>query len=58
MCCADHFAALVILYEIQDTSRFPGVGNFISNARFVKCAHKSAGKRMKGEHNKTGNAHH
>ncbi|WP_460058374.1 transposase, partial [Spirochaeta dissipatitropha] len=40
--------ALVILYEIQDISRFPGVGNFISYARLVKCAHESAGKRMKG----------
>lgn len=49
--------ALVLLYEIQDISRFEKVGNFISYARLVKCAHESAGKRMKGGHNKIGNAH-
>jgi len=49
--------ALVILYEIQDIRRFPKVGNFISYARLVKCAHESAGKRTKGGHNKVGNAH-
>jgi transposase len=49
--------SLVILYEIQDIDRFPGVGNFISYARLVKCSHESAGKRMKGSHNKIGNAH-
>jgi hypothetical protein len=35
--------ALVILYEIGDIRRFPKVGNFISYARLVKCAHESAG---------------
>jgi transposase len=49
--------ALVILYEIHDIHRFPSVGNFISYARLVKCAHESAGKRMKGGNNKIGNAH-
>ena len=49
--------ALVILYEIQDISRFPAVGNFISYARLVKCPHESAGKRSGGGNNKIGNAH-
>jgi len=49
--------ALVILYEIHDISRFPAVGNFISCARLVKCPHESAGKRVKGTHNKIGNVH-
>jgi transposase len=49
--------ALVILYEIHDISRFPEVGNFISYARLVKCAHESAGKRVGGGNNKIGNAH-
>lgn len=35
----------------------PSVGNFISYARLVKCSHESAGKRVKGGHNKIGNAH-
>jgi len=49
--------ALVILYEIQDISRFPTVGQFISYSRLVKCPHESAGKRSGGTHNKIGNAH-
>jgi len=49
--------ALVILYEIQDIQRFPAVGNFISYSRLVKCPHESAGKRVKGGHNKIGNSH-
>jgi transposase len=48
---------LVILYEIQDISRFENVGNFISYSRLVKCAHESAGKKSKGNHNKVGNSH-
>jgi len=48
--------SLVILYEIQDINRFPGVGNFISYCRLVKCAHESAGKKTGGGHNKIGNA--
>jgi len=49
--------ALTILYEIGDIARFPRVGNFISYARLVKCAHESAGKRVNGRNNKIGNAH-
>jgi transposase len=50
--------ALVIQYEIHDISRFPKVGNFISYARLVKCAHESAGKRVKtGKNSKIGNVH-
>ena len=49
--------ALVILYEIHDINRFPKVGNFISYARLVKCAHESAGKRSGSGNNKIGNAH-
>ncbi len=49
--------SLVILYEIYDIKRFETVGNFISYFRLVKCSHESAGKKMKGGHNKIGNAH-
>ncbi len=49
--------ALVILYEIHDIGRFPKVGNFISYSRLVKCAHESAGKRMKAKNTKIGNVH-
>jgi transposase len=49
--------ALTILYEIGDISRFARVGNFISYARLVKCAHESAGKRSTGRNGKIGNAH-
>ena len=49
--------ALTILYEIGDIARFPKVGNFISCARLVKCAHESGGKRVAGRNNKIGNAH-
>ncbi len=49
--------SLVILYEIQDINRFPGVGNFISYCRLVKCAHESAGKKTGGGHDKIGNVH-
>jgi transposase len=49
--------ALVILYEIHDISRFPRIGNFISYARLVKCAHESAGKRVTGRNSKIGNVH-
>ncbi|MCG8642798.1 MAG: IS110 family transposase [Desulfobacterales bacterium] len=49
--------ALVILYEIYDINRFEKVGNFISYSRLVKCSHQSAGKRVKGGHNKIGNSH-
>jgi transposase len=49
--------ALVIFYEIHDIKRFPKVGNFISYARLVKCAHESAGKRRTGKNSKIGNVH-
>ena len=49
--------SLVILYEIEDIHRFPNVGNFISYCRLVKCAHESAGKRVKGGNDKIGNTH-
>jgi len=49
--------ALVIFYEIHDINRFPKVGNFISYARLVKCAHESAGKRRTGKNSKIGNVH-
>jgi transposase len=49
--------ALVICYEIHDINRFPRVGNFISYARLVKCAHESAGKRVTGRNAKIGNVH-
>ena len=37
--------ALMLLYEIHDIGRFPEVGNFLSYARLVRCAHESAGKK-------------
>jgi transposase len=49
--------ALTILYEIGDIARFPRVGNFISYARLIKCAHESAGKSSTGKNAKIGNAH-
>ncbi len=49
--------ALVILYEIHDINRFPAVGNFISYAHLVKCAHESAGKPATGRNSKIGNTH-
>src|SRR5262249_18434990 len=35
---------LILLYEIDQIGRFPEVGNFLSYARLVRCAHSSAGK--------------
>ena len=49
--------SLVMLYEIQDVSRFASVGQFISYARLVSCAHESAGKRLGSGGRKIGNAH-
>ena len=37
--------ALTFLYEIHDIRRFPDVGQFLSYARLVRCAHESAGKK-------------
>jgi hypothetical protein len=39
------------------STAFPKVGNFISYARLVKCAHESAGKRKTGKNVKIGNVH-
>jgi transposase len=49
--------AMLILYEVHTIERFPGVGNFLSYARLVKCAKESAGKRYGTSRNKIGNAH-
>lgn len=49
--------ALVLLYEVHDITRFPSVGQFISYARLVKCAHESSDKRFAGRGNKIGNVH-
>jgi transposase len=49
--------AMVIVYEVQDIRRFARVGNFISYARLVKCAHESAGKKTTGRNSKIGNVH-
>jgi transposase len=49
--------ALILLYEIHDIGRFPEVGQFLSYARLVRCAHESAGKRQGTGGNKIGNAH-
>ncbi len=49
--------SLVILYEIQDISRFPTAGNFISYARLVKCARESSGKKSGSRNSKIGNVH-
>jgi transposase len=37
--------ALVILYEVQDTGRFPRVQDFVSYCRLVKCTKESASKK-------------
>jgi transposase len=47
--------ALVILYEIQDITRFPRVQDFVSYCRLVKCAKESAGKRPGLSGKKIGN---
>jgi transposase len=49
--------ALILLYEIHDVGRFPEVGQFLSYARLVRCAHESAGKKQGTGGNKIGNAH-
>ena len=49
--------ALVLLYEIHDIRRFPDVGNFLSYARLVRCAHESAGKKSGWGGKKIGNPH-
>ena len=49
--------SLVLLYEVDDMSRFPEVGNFLSYARLVRCEHESAGKKKGSGGKKIGNAH-
>src|SRR5262249_45851245 len=49
--------ALILLYEIHDIHRFEEVGQFLSYARLVRCAHESAGKKKGSGGNKIGNAH-
>jgi transposase len=47
--------ALVILYEIQDITRFPRVQDFLSYGRLVKCAKESNHKRLGTLGKKIGN---
>jgi len=49
--------ALVLLYEAHRAERFDHVGQFLSYARLVRCAHESAGKRVGAGGKKIGNAH-
>ncbi len=48
---------LTLLYEIDQITRFPAVGNFLSYARLVRCEHSSAGKVKGSGPRKVGNAH-
>jgi transposase len=48
---------LILLYEIDQITRFPEVGNFLSYSRLVRCAHESAGKVKGSGGKKIGNAH-
>jgi transposase len=49
--------ALILLYEMHDVQRFDQVGQFLSYARLVRCAHESAGKKVGTGGKKIGNAH-
>jgi len=49
--------ALVLLYEMHQVNRFERVGQFLSYARLVHCAHESAGKKLGAGGKKIGNAH-
>jgi hypothetical protein len=49
--------ALVLLYEMHQVDRFERVGQFLSYARLVRCAHESAGKKLGWGGKKIGNAH-
>jgi transposase len=49
--------ALIFLYEIHDARRFGEVGQFLSYARLVRCAHEGAGKKKGSGGNRVGNAH-
>jgi transposase len=47
----------VLLYEIHDIKRFDHVGQFLSYARLVRCAHESNNKKLGCGGKKIGNAH-
>lgn len=49
--------ALVRLYEIHASHRFPRVQEFVSYCRLVKCAKESAGKRLGPSGKKMGHAY-
>jgi transposase len=49
--------ALILLYELHEIVRFDNVGQFLSYARLVRCAHESAGKKLGSGCKKIGNAH-
>src|ERR1700736_3279328 len=49
--------ALILLYEMHNAQRFDTVGQFLSYARLVRCAHESAGKKVGTGGKKIGNAH-
>jgi len=49
--------ALILLYEIENISRFPRVQDFASYSRLVKCAKESNGKKYGTAGKKIGNAH-
>lgn len=46
----------MLLYEIQDITRFPRVQDFVSYCRLVQCAKESAGKRSGTSGAKIGHA--
>jgi len=48
---------LILLYEIDQITRFPEAGSFLSYSRLVRCAHQSAGKVKGSGGKKIGNAH-
>jgi transposase len=48
---------LVLLYELDDSHRFPRVQEFASYGRLVKCAKESHGKRAGSSGTKIGKAH-
>ena len=48
---------LVLLYEIQDITRFPSCGQFLSYARLVRCEKESAGKKVGKSNKKIGNSY-
>ena len=48
---------LVLLYEIQDITRFPSKGQFLSYARLVRCEKESAGKKVGKSNKKLGNSY-